>query len=119
MNDVIFIWGYNVIFKKAWIVLALNRWFGASPGNCLIAHIQDQYVIRPCATTLLGTICTQLAFSIVQANEMVICHHCKKFFGGSPRARGIRQFCSRCRRTGKPQLYAARDYRRRRSSGNR
>jgi hypothetical protein len=99
------------------LVQALNKWFAESKGNNLLRLVRNQHVIEPFSTTLFGILALQLAYRITRAQEMVVCFHCKTLF--SPKrapSHGTRQFCAKCRRTKKPQLYVARDYRRRRNA---
>ena len=102
--------------RRVLIAQALNGWFAESKGNGLLGLVKDELVIEPSSNTLLGILVLQLAYRITRAQEMVVCFHCKALFSPvrAP-AHGTRQFCAKCRRKGKPQMYAARDYRRRRT----
>jgi hypothetical protein len=101
------------LYRRALITQALNRWFDTSPGNTLIGWRHDyKMVIEPAVTSLFGIIGVQLAYGIVGAAEMLVCYHCTRFFT-PPRKppTGKRVFCPECRKTGKPQLHAMRDFR--------
>jgi len=102
--------------RRVLIGQALNGWFAESKGNSLLRLVKDELVIEPSSNTLLGILVLQLAYRITRAQEMVVCFHCKALFSPvrAP-SHGTRQFCAKCRRKGKPQMYAARDYRRRRT----
>jgi hypothetical protein len=100
--------------RKLLLVQALNKWFAESKGNGLLRLVRNQPVIEPSSTTLFGILALQLTYRIIGAQEMVVCFHCKTLF--SPKrapSHGTRQFCLKCRGMGRPQMYAARDYRRR------
>ena len=102
--------------RRLLLVQALNKWFAESKGNGLLRLVRNQAVIEPFSTTLFGILALQLAYRITRAQEMVVCFHCKTLF--SPKrapSHGTRQFCAKCRETGRPQMYVARDYRRRRA----
>ena len=101
------------LLRKALIAQALNRWFELSKGN-LVAWVKEELVVEPSSDTLLGILVLQLAHRITRAQEIVTCFHCRALFSPvrAP-SHGTRQFCVKCRRKGKPQMYAARDYRRR------
>jgi hypothetical protein len=106
--------------RKLLLVQSLNKWFAESKGNGLLRLVRSQAVIEPFSTTLLGILALQLAYRITRAQEMVVCFHCKTMF--SPKrapSHGTRQFCAKCRETGRPQMYVARDYRRRRNGRKR
>jgi hypothetical protein len=101
------------LLRKALIAQALNRWFGQSKGN-LVTWVKEELVVEPSSDTLLGILVLQLAHRITRAQEIVRCFHCRALFSPvrAP-SHGTRQFCAKCRTKGKPQMYAARDYRRR------
>jgi hypothetical protein len=107
------------VYRRSLVTGALNRWYGASTGNILIGWRRDlKMVIEPAVTTLFGIIGVQLAYAIVGATEMLVCHHCEEFF--TPRRKpptGKRFFCPKCRKSSKPQLYAMRDHRARIEAG--
>jgi len=105
-----------LLSRRGLIAQALNRWFAESKGNVLLGWVKDELVIEPSSNTLLGILVLQLAYRITRAQEMVVCFHCKALFSPvrAP-SHGTRQFCAKCRRKSKPQMYAARDYRRRRT----
>ena len=105
-----------LLLRRGLIGQAVNRWFADSKGNCLLTLVKEELVFEPSSNTLLGILVLQLAYRITRAQEMVVCFHCKALFSPvrAP-SRGTRQFCAKCRRKGKPQMYAARDYRRRRN----
>ena len=105
-----------LLSRRGLIAQALNRWFAESKGNVLLGLVKDELVIEPSSNTLLGILVLQLAYRITRAQEMVVCFHCKALFSPvrAP-SHGTRQFCAKCRRKGKSQMYAARDYRRRRN----
>ena len=105
-----------LFLRRGLIAQALNRWFAESKPNSLLTLVKEELVIEPSANTLFGILVLQLAHRITRAQEMVVCFHCKALFSPvrAP-SHGTRQFCAKCRRKGKPQMYAARDYRRRRN----
>jgi hypothetical protein len=99
-------------YRCALLGRALNRWYSRSLGNTLIDWQKDKLVIAPTASTLFGIIGLQLAYRITGATEMLVCHHCTRFFTPERKpSSGKRVFCPTCRRNAKPQLYAMRDYR--------
>ena len=104
----------ELFLRRGLIAQALNRWFAESKGNYLLTVVKEELVIEPSANTLFGILVLQLAHRITRAQEMVVCFHCKALFSPARApSHGTRQFCAKCRRKGKPQMYAARDYRRR------
>jgi hypothetical protein len=102
-----------VIYRRGLIASALNRWYERSRGHELLGWERDRVVIAPASTTLFGIIGVQLAYQIVKAAEMLVCHHCRNYFSPHQQASSSRSFCPECRRAKKPQMYAMRDYRRR------
>ena len=100
-----------LLLRRGLIAQALNQWFAESR-NSLFRLVKEELVIEPSSNTLLGILVLQLAYRITRAQEMVVCFHCEAFFSPvrAP-SHGTRQFCAKCRRKGKPQMYAARDYR--------
>jgi len=106
-----------VIYRRAVISSALNRWYERSSGHTLLGWGRDKIVIAPASTTLFGIVGVQLAYQFVKAAEMLVCHHCQRYFQPERKpAPGVRSFCPKCRREQKPQMYAMRDYRRRKSN---
>jgi hypothetical protein len=102
----------SIPYRCALLARALNRWYSLSLGNTLIGWQEDKLVIAPAATTLFGIIGLQLAYRITGATQMLVCHHCTRFFTPERKpSSGKRAFCPTCRRHAKPQLYAMRDYR--------
>src|SRR5579862_6841613 len=102
----------QLIFRRMLLVRAVNRWFAQSQGNGILLLSGDQIVTCPSSSTLLGTIGVQLAYQIAHAERMELCFHCKNWFvPDRVPSRGARRFCDACRKHGKPQMYAARDYR--------
>lgn len=100
--------------RRILIMQALNKWLADASGTYFIGCIKGKLVVRPTVTTLLGVLGAQLAHRITQADELALCYHCKALFEPErARSSGIRRFCPKCRRHGKPQMYASRDYRRR------
>jgi hypothetical protein len=102
----------TALHRRILLAQALNRWHARSLGNSIIGLQQDKLVIAPQVTTLFGIIGLQLAYRITGASEMLVCHHCTRFFPPKPQQAGQkRAFCPACRKKAKPQLYAMRDYR--------
>jgi hypothetical protein len=100
------------LYRRVLLAQALNVWHDRSLGNTLIALEKDQLVIAPLVITLFGIIGLQLAYRITGASEMMVCHHCTRFFRPEPQQIGQKRvFCPVCRKKAKPQLYAMRDYR--------
>jgi hypothetical protein len=100
--------------RRMLLVQAVNRWYARSRRNGILLFSGDEIVICPSSNTLLGIIGVQLAYQIAHAEQMEICFHCKQWFVLSRvPSNGGRRFCERCRKEGKPQMYAARDYRQR------
>ena len=98
--------------RRALVASALNRWYSESEGHNLLKFQGDKLVIAPSATTLFGILGLQLAYSITNAEPMLVCCHCTRFFTPQYKpATGVRTFCPACRKAGKPQMYAMRDYR--------
>ena len=100
--------------RRATVLAALNRWYAAGPGNTILVLEGDRVVIRPQVGTLFGIIGAQLVYQVIRPHKTLVCYHCNGLF--TPRrvpSTGGRQFCPECRKLGKPQLYAMRDYRRR------
>jgi hypothetical protein len=107
------------LVTRSLILRALNVWYAESKGHCLLTLVNDQPVIEPSSTTLFGMLAIQLAHRIARAQERAVCFHCKAFFSPARApAKGTRPFCPKCRKTQKPGMYAARDYRRRQDSAN-
>lgn len=91
---------------------ALNLWFSRAKGNSLVGIQNDKLVIVPAVNSLFGIIGVQLAYHILGASQMLVCHHCQRSF--TPRRKpstGRRVFCIACRRNKKPQMHAMRDLR--------
>jgi hypothetical protein len=104
---------------KALIVQAINKWFAMARGNILLQLIDDQPMIQPSSLSLLGTLAIQLSGCIAKAHDLFICFHCQALLTPvRALSRGTRQFCAECRKKKKPQMYAARDYRRRHAGRN-
>jgi hypothetical protein len=106
--------GAVILHRRSTVIAALNRWYSASPGNTILVLEGDRVAIRPEVGTLFGIIGVQLAYQVISSHRTLMCYHCNDFF--TPQripTTGDRQFCPECRKRGKPQLYAMRDYRRR------
>ena len=98
--------------RRILLAQAVNVWHGRSLGNAMIGLEEDKLVIAPLVITLFGIIGLQLAYRITGASEMMVCHHCTRFFRPEPQQVGQKRvFCPVCRKKAKPQLYAMRDYR--------
>jgi hypothetical protein len=104
----------QLMFRRLLLIRAVNQWFARSQENGILLLSGDQIVVCPSSTTLFGIIGVQLAQQIARAERMDLCFHCKQWFvlDRMP-SNGGRRFCEHCRKHGKPQMYAARDYRRR------
>jgi hypothetical protein len=66
---------------------------------------------------LFGDIALGLALTLMRGDDKhtVQCHHCRKLYQSprKPRRDRERHFCQECQDSGKPQMYAQRDYRER------
>jgi len=97
------------------VASALNLWHARSTGHALVEIQKTKMVMRPRSVFLFGIIALQLAYAITGAQDTLVCYHCARFYTPKNKPRtGSRNFCSGCRRLGKPQLYAMRDLRTRR-----
>ena len=106
--------GAVILYRRATVIAALNRWYSVGPGNTILVLESDRVAMRPQVGTLFGIIGAQLAYQVISSQKTLVCYHCNDLF--TPRripSTGGRQFCPECRKLGKPQLYAMRDYRRR------
>jgi hypothetical protein len=94
------------------LALALNQWYGRSTGNSIVELQGKKIVMRPRSVSLFGIIGLQLAYTATATRDSLVCYHCGGFYTPSNKPRtGSRNFCPRCRRQAKPQLYAMRDLR--------
>jgi hypothetical protein len=85
------------------LALAFNRCYNATSGNHFIARpAKGGIEIRPGATTLLGTLITQLAYVIAAVDQKIACFNfaeCRNFFTPLHKTdRGQRRYCKACRR---------------------
>lgn len=96
-----------------WLVVsALNQWYGRSSGNSIVEIHGNGIVIRPRSGFLFGILGLQLAWTVTATRDSLACYHCGALYRPNHKPRtGSRTFCPRCRRKGKPQLYAMRDLR--------
>jgi hypothetical protein len=104
--------GGDDLARRYVLAQALNLWFSCAKGNSLIGIQNDKLVIAPAVNSLLGIIGVQLAYHIIGASQMLVCHHCHRSF--TPRRKpstGRRVFCVACRHNKKPQVHAMRDLR--------
>lgn len=91
---------------------ALNHWYGRSTGNSIVELQGTKIVMRPRSGFLFGIIGLQLAYTASATRDSLVCYHCGGFYTPKNKPRtGSRNFCPRCQRLAKPQLYAMRDFR--------
>lgn len=99
---------------------ALNQWYGRSTGNSIVELQGKKMVMRPRLVSLFGIIGLQLAYTATATRDSLVCYHCGGFYAPRNKPRtGSRNFCARCRRRAKPQLYAMRDLRARQKRNDR
>jgi hypothetical protein len=98
--------------RRLLLASALNQWYGGSTGNSIVEIQGRQIVMRPRSVFLFGMIGLQVASTATATRDCLVCYHCSAFYlpKNKPRT-GSRNFCPRCRRQAKPQLYAMRDLR--------